>query len=104
MRIRLALLALLPLALLLLAACAPYGRWEWRRPDGSVDRPQLDRTIDLCEDYAARVSDEGPFRAIPNARPYGGWGDFDFKFCMNQHDWFLRYELIPPAHQASTRQ
>jgi hypothetical protein len=89
------LLALL--ALVLLVSCAShYGRWVWRHPDGSYNSKQLWDDIYQCEEYRKTVEDKGPSNLFSDARDYGGWGDFQFEFCMNQRNWFLKYEPIGP--------
>jgi hypothetical protein len=79
------------LALLSLAACASSGRWAWRQPDGSEDPERLQQDVHACEAYVKTVEDNRWTRSTRGARPYGGWGNFDFDFCMHQRNWALRY-------------
>jgi hypothetical protein len=74
----------------LLAGCTLQpGQWVWSHPDADyVDRFKS-RDIEKCERYAEIHHIEGPFPASGNPRGPGGWGDFDFEYCMREKGWRL---------------
>ncbi len=74
----------------LLAGCAlPSGSWTWAHPDIGYAARNKARDIEKCEKYAEAHQIEGPFSAAGSAHAYGGWGDFDFEFCMQERGWRL---------------
>jgi len=78
--------------LLLLGACTiPPGQWEWRHDDPQYAESHRAEDIYECEKHAIEEASDGPRFRISNARPYGGWGNFDFEFCMQQRGWHLEY-------------
>jgi hypothetical protein len=86
-----ALKALAALLAVATAAGCATGRWEWQRPDGPGEPEELRVDVAECEERARQTEDRRRYRSVEGARPYGGWGNFDFEFCMNQRDWQLRY-------------
>lgn len=78
--------------LLCASACTPHaGLWVWRHPDADYARQMRARDVAECEQYALDVWMDGPFDTA-TARDYGGWGSFDFDFCMQERGWHLEYE------------
>lgn len=71
-----------------MSGCAPTtGSWEWQPINGLALVREKEEVIRNCEIRADE--DRGDiFRAeLENARPYGGWGNFDFELCMEQNGW-----------------
>jgi len=80
------------LLLLLVAGCAwQPGHWRWLHPDAHYAAQYRWRDISECEDYALRVAPNGPPFAVTQARDYGGWGNWDFEFCMEGLGWSLEF-------------
>ena len=78
--------------LLFLTGCdLQPGRWTWRHDDATYAERNRARDIDECEDYAVVVKQDGKIREFRNAREYGGWGSFEFEFCMNQRGWRMEF-------------
>jgi len=86
------------LALLVLVGCStmPHGSYVWRHPDGTYDKNQLWKDIDECEEYRKTIEDKSPYSQMAAARDFGGWGNMNFDLCMNQRNWYLKYEPIAP--------
>lgn len=79
------------LSLLALFGCLGQARqWRWEHPESGYAERHRQEDIAACEQEAIDLRTNGPFRP-ENARPYGGWGDFDFEFCMEQRGWELVY-------------
>lgn len=74
-----------------LGCTAATGSWEWQPSTEQALVVGKDKTIWECEMQAAEERDDNRFRELLNARPYGGWGDFGFEFCMAQNGWRLTY-------------
>jgi len=74
-----------------LGCTAAPGSWEWKPTTEQALAVGKDKTIRECEMKAAEERDDKCFRELLNARPYGGWGDFGFEFCMAQNGWKLTY-------------
>jgi hypothetical protein len=75
---------------LALAACATAGEeYVWRHPDGSDDPEALREDVAACEAQALVDDDERHVRSSLSARPWGGWGDPVFEFCMRERGWRL---------------
>lgn len=73
-----------------LSGCA-HGltSWVWDHPDPDYALCCKDQDIFRCEGYAKEVAMGGPLHENSNARDFGGWGNFDFEFCMNEKGWRL---------------
>lgn len=81
-------------SLLFLIACTIQpGLWTWRHADATYAERHLARDIYECEEYAQQAAANGPRYRVVNARDYGGWGNFDFEFCMQERNW--RLEFVP---------
>jgi len=90
-RIRLAFLPVLCVFVGTFGCTAATGSWEWQPTTDQALAVGKDKTIRECEMKAAEERDDNRFRELLNARPYGGWGDFDFEFCMAQNGWELNF-------------
>jgi len=75
----------------LLGCSAATGSWVWQPTTEQALARGKAQTIEACEIKAAEERDDHCFRELLNARPYGGWGDFGFEFCMAQNGWKLSY-------------
>lgn len=82
----------LAVTVLLLSACTPRpGLWEWRHPDPSYAEKYRARDIAECEEHAREAEMDGRNHLLKPARPYGGWGDFPFEWCMQERGWRLEF-------------
>ncbi len=78
------------LAAVILGGCGhALTAWVWDHPDPEYAQLYRDRDIFECEWYARDVAMDGPLHEFSNAREFGGWGNFDFEFCMNEKGWRL---------------
>jgi len=88
---RLVFLPLLSVFAVTLGCAGATGSWEWQPTTEQALAAGKANTIWECEMKAAEEQDDKCFRELVNARPYGGWGDFGFEFCMEQRGWKLTF-------------
>lgn len=86
----------LSVAIFFLVACSTQpGLWQWQHRDTGYAEKYRARDIYQCERYSLENGMDDDLHELKMTREYGGWGDFDFEFCMQERGWHL--EFVTPG-------
>ncbi len=75
-------------------------QWSWQHADSHYSRKNSERDIYGCGEAAKEQAMDGALHELSNARGYGGWGNFDFEFCMEERGWKLTF--VESLHEEPT--